>query len=234
MEEKQNPLPLSRMSAWETICALCWLPIHIAALPLLLWKLYPGIGSVNLNFATYALGATTLALLCRRFLRRDFDQLCDGFRPVLRQVLLSYLLMIAANMLINRVLYWILPEANPNTEAVVDLVALEPGKSAAMTVLLAPILEELMFRGGIFGLIRRKFRVLAYALSMLLFAAYHVWGYGIANPIYWLFIFQYLPITFLLCRCYEKTETIWCPIFLHMLVNGISLWAQSVLRGLGA
>lgn len=42
---------------------------------------------------------------------------------------------------------------------------------------------------------------------------------------------QYLPISFLLCRCYERSSTIWTPIFLHMTVNAVSI---SVLGKLGA
>ena len=34
---------------------------------------------------------------------------------------------------------------------------------------------------------------------------------------------QYLPAGFLLCRCYERTNSVWCSIFFHMLVNLVSL-----------
>ena len=234
MEEKKPRAMKSRMNNWETALAIGWLPVHVYLLPLLLIRVFPGISTMDLNVWDYAAGTVVLAVLCGRFLRRDFETLCERPGQVLRQVLVSYGLMILMNLLLNQALYAILPEANPNTEAVMDMVDDEPGKSAAMAIFLAPILEELIFRGGVFGLARRFSRVLAYCLSILLFAVYHVWSYGLMNPIYWLFILQYLPITFLLCRCYEKTETIWTPIFLHMLVNAVSFAAENALRGLGA
>ena len=39
-----------------------------------------------------------------------------------------------------------------------------------------------------------------------------------------IYLLQYLPISYLLCRCYERTNSIWGSIFLHMLVNGVSMW----------
>ena len=58
---------------------------------------------------------------------------------------------------------------------------------------------------------------------MLAFGIYHIWAYLPGNPVYLLFILQYLPASWLLCRCYERTNTIWTPIFLHMLINAVSM-----------
>ena len=98
-------------------------------------------------------------------------------------------------------------------------------------MLLTPLVEELMFRGGIFGLLRRRSRVLAYAGSILLFAVYHTWQYALTDPRNWLYLLQYLPASFALCRCYEKTESIWTPILFHVLNNGVSLLALSLMGG---
>ena len=231
MEENLNGPAISRMGKGETALALIWLPIHVFLLPLGLMLLFPQMSMIDLNVLVYGIGTGILVLFCGRFLRRDFDTLCERPVLVLRQVLGSFGLMLLANILVNQILYALLPASNPNDEAVMGLVEDSPGKSTAMAVFLAPVLEELIFRGGIFGLARRRSRVLAYCLSILLFAVYHVWEYALADPIYCLFVLEYLPITFLLCRCYEKTETIWCPIFLHMLVNGSSILAQNALGG---
>jgi len=47
-----------------------------------------------------------------------------------------------------------------------------------------------------------------------------------------LIIFQYLPISYLLCRIYERTSSIWASIFLHMLINGVSIKALTMLEEL--
>ena len=48
----------------------------------------------------------------------------------------------------------------------------------------------------------------------------------------WLYIVQYLPVSYLLVRCYERTDSIWCSIFLHMIINGVSLRALTLLQEL--
>ena len=64
---------------------------------------------------------------------------------------------------------------------------------------------------------------------MLLFGLYHVWGYAFADPIYWLYLLQYLPVSWLLCRCYERCNSSWGSIFLHMTLNAVSLSAMNAL-----
>ena len=87
-----------------------------------------------------------------------------------------------------------------------------------------------MFRGGVFGLLRRYSRAAAYGASMLLFAVYHIWAFAAGDATAWLYVLQYLPAGFLLARVYEKTDSIWTGIFLHMTVNGVSMLAVSALR----
>ena len=110
-------------------------------------------------------------------------------------------------------------------EAILDLAKAERGRILAITIVLAPLVEELMFRSGVFGLLRRWNRYLAYGLCMLLFAMYHTWQYALTDPIFWLYLLQYLPAGYILCRSYEKTECIWTAILLPMLNNTISLLA---------
>ena len=101
-----------------------------------------------------------------------------------------------------------------------------------MAVFLAPLTEEVLFRGAVFNGIRKTNRIAAYAVSMVLFSVYHIWGYAVEDPSYWLYTLQYLPAAFLLCRCYERTNSIWCSIFFHMLVNHISMKMLMLLEEL--
>ena len=224
MEEKN--LPRSEMRLWQSIPVILWLPMHAYGLPWLLVRCLPDLTVGGLNFWTYAFGAGLLTLLCLGFLRRDFDRICERPFYVLGQILLGYAMLMAANLLVSILVYAILPQANPNNEAILDLAKAERGRILAITIVLAPLVEELMFRGGVFGLLRRWNRYLAYGLCMLLFALYHTWQYALTDPIFWLYLLQYLPAGFILCRSYEKTECIWTAILLHMLNNSVSLLAM--------
>ena len=150
---------------------------------------------------------------------------------ILGQALMGFVLLMAANVVLSLLLAPLLPEENPNNQTLLDLARAERQRITVISVILAPILEELIFRGGVFGLLRRKSRLLGYAACLLLFGLYHTWQYALADPIYWLYLVQYLPAGYLLCRSYEKTECIWTPILLHILNNGISLWALQAQGG---
>ena len=223
MEEKK--LPRSEMRLWQSIAAILWLPMHIYGFPWLLLRLFPGFTAGGLNFWTYAFGAGFLTLLCLGFLRRDFDRLWERPLYILGQALWGFFLLMAANFLLAILLYAFLPQENPNNQTILDLAKTDRGRILAITVVLAPLVEELMFRGGVFGLLRRWNRWLAYGVCMLLFALYHTWQYALTDPIFWLYLLQYLPAGFILCLSYEKTECIWTAILLHMLNNSISLLA---------
>ncbi len=232
MKSRYDPSSFtSSMTKGEYIATLFWLPMHIWLLPLLLFSL-PQLreySDATVNLIAYAIGGIYILLAAGRFLRRDFDPLCDRPFFILLQVLACYGMMLALNLLLNTVLLAALPEENPNNAAVVDMAFTEYGKTAALAIFLAPLVEEPIFRGGIFGLLRKHNRILAYLVSMLSFSIYHVWGYAAADPIYWLYLLQYLPVSWLLCRCYERCNSIWGSIFFHMMVNAISIQALMTL-----
>ena len=234
---RQGNLPpfTSDLSRRERILVLCWIPMHLVLLPWLL----NGLGRRGLltqpttNFLYYAVGFVYMILVAFRFLRRDFDPLADRPFHVLGTVSASYLMMLALNGLVGFLILQALPETeNPNNAAIAGLVVDHFGVMKATLVFLGPLVEEMMFRAGLFGLFRKKSRALAYAVSMLSFALYHVWAYALQDPIYWLYLLQYLPAGWLLCRCYERTNSIWGSTFFHMMVNGIAVSTISALQEL--
>ena len=236
-EQPYDPIGFtSRMTRGETIAALLYLPLHVWLLPRLLYSLpeTAGLTDLTVNVAVYVFGTVYMLALLGRFFRREFDPLCDHFGYCILQVLICYGMMLAFNLLLSGILTLVLPadSVNPNNDAVMEMAGVEFGKTAALAIFLAPLVEEPVFRGAIFGSLREKNRILAYAASMLLFALYHVWGYALSDPIYWLYLLQYLPVSWLLCRCYERCNSIWGSIFFHMMVNAVSISALNALKEL--
>lgn len=232
MPEKSTQTFTSSLKKGEYIAALAYLPVHIIGIPaivaMLLFSVYD---TLTLNIVSYSFATLYMLVFLGRFLRRDFDALCD--RPVrfIVEIGVSYGIYYLSNLVIAGILLSLNSLDNPNNVSIVDL-AIESGRQMTiMTVVMAPLVEELMFRAGVFGLLRKYSRVAAYAASMLLFSAYHVWAYAINDPSYWIYIIQYLPVSFLLCRCYEHCNSIWGSIGLHMLVNAMSMWAIHALLG---
>ena len=223
----------SRLGKWPAALVLLWLPIHIIGLPWLLYRVFGVTDDVELNFLTYAIGAVYMLAVGFRFLRRDFDALWEHPGRIFLQVLGSYAAMILMNAALAGLLsLFVDATQNPNNEALMDMVGSEYGKMSAAAIFLAPIVEEMIFRAGIFGTIPRKSRVLAYVASIALFSVYHVWGYAISDPMCWFYLLQYIPAAWLLCRCYEYCDSIWGSVFFHMLTNYVSIRALSLLEDL--
>ena len=215
----------SRLTKGEKLAALLYLPIHLLLLPIAVVLLAGnrGFDEAEMNFIVYAIGAAYMMLALGRFFRRDFDPLCDRLPAVIFQVLGSYLIIMGLNTLLALLLLRVTGEMNPNNESIVSAAAENSRAMTASAVFLVPIVEESMFRAGVFGTLREKSRFAAYAVSILSFSLCHVMGFALENPLYLIYLIQYLPASFMLCRCYEQTGTIWAPIFLHMLVNSVSM-----------
>ena len=210
-----------------------FIPLHVLVIPNLVC-LIPSLGedTVTMNFVCYCISAITMLAVGFRLLRRDYDVLCDNLLRVVLEILGAYFAMIAMNLAVSMVFQLITPVGNPNNAEVVSMAELSYGKSAAMTVFLAPIAEEIMFRAGVFGYFARRSRALGYTVAVLLFSLYHVWSYAIIDPANLIYIIQYIPVSFLLCLVYERTRSIWGCIFFHMMVNSIALQALQALEQL--
>ena len=241
MEKKAVRVFTSQMTKREIILALLWLPVHLFVMPKLAMLLMDRgiITESQANLLVYGIGAIYIVITCYGFLRRDFDPLCDDLLGCIAQIALCYCMMMAFNLCASGILSGLetmigqsSAVSNLNNEAVLDMAKTDTQAITAMAVFLAPLTEEVLFRGAIFGGIRKTNRIAAYAVSMVLFSVYHIWGYAIEDPSYWLYTLQYLPAAFLLCRCYERTNSIWCSIFFHMLVNHISMKMLMLLEEL--
>lgn len=212
----------------ETVIGWVYLPIHVLALPLLMGFLpflFPTV-DISASQATgyyYLIGIIVVMLFFRKFLRREFDHLCDTPLSFLYGVIAGYMLWYVLNyfaQIIFLFLGWF-QDTNPNEGALNELSKQDFRIMKAVTVFAAPILEEVLFRGVVFQSIRKKHRILAYAVSILLFSLYHVWQYALADldPSMLLYAIQYFPITFALIWSYERSGTLWAPIALHMFNN---------------
>lgn len=234
MEEKiYDPRYFSAdMTYPEILAAIFYLPVHVYALPTLLVNIFGNMSAGMLNFIGYAAGAVYFLITEWRVLRRDYDRLCDRILVNMVDIICCYFALMALNTLVGMVFQFVTPVTNPNNAAVVGLFDKDYGKTAAATIYLAPIVEEIIFRAGIFGSIHKHSRAAAYIVTTLLFALYHVWAYAAIDMKYLVYLVQYIPSALLLCRVYERSGSIWSPILFHMMVNTIAMNALEALEKL--
>jgi membrane protease YdiL (CAAX protease family) len=99
----------------------------------------------------------------------------------------------------------------------VSFAGASPFRTALIIVgaaVLAPVSEELFFRGVIFGLIRKNTGFyLAAVLSSLVFSLFH--GLELAFPVF--------VLAMLLCYLYERTGALFLPVLVHVVNNVASI-----------
>ncbi|MEG1633087.1 MAG: CPBP family intramembrane glutamic endopeptidase [Oscillospiraceae bacterium] len=239
-EHEKKPLltPFAdTMTKGQRIAVWIYLPLHIVIIPLLLNLLiavWPdgGLTDTGLNVFYYGVGTVYMFVFLWGYFRRAFDTLLDNLRGVLSALALAYLL--------DLVLSWAFQLAfmafggdltsPPNNDAVMNLAGKNYNAVFALSVFLAPLVEEPLFRGAVFGGIHKTNRYAAYAVSALLFALYHVWQYVAltGDLTYLLYSLSYIPVSVALAFAYERSGSIWTPIIFHMGINALSM---SILGG---
>lgn len=129
-----------------------------------------------------------------------------------RYLLIAVVSMAAAIGLNNIILFLDLAKYSPGfQEAAEILFAPSFGEQLIYSGILAPLVEEVIFRGGIFRLLRKKLSFLWGAvLSSLLFGIYH------GNLVQ--FIYATL-LGMLLAYVYEKYGSLKAPIVAHVAAN---------------
>ena len=176
------------------------------------------------NVVYYLLAATLVLLVFWSFLRHGLDLLLD-FLPENLFALSTGLVGAGVLHLLTRLIP--LPVENPNDFNYPEQFALAPLATVVILVVLMPLVEETLFRGLLFSTSRHYSRVLAYVLSVLVYAVYCVWqfiyAYDSLDFRYLLLFIRYLPMSLALTWCYDNGGSIWSPIVLHMLLNAVTL-----------
>lgn len=215
------------MSSQEKIAGFCYLPVYLILLSLAI-RFLAGLFGLSLsnlqfNLCWFSLNAVFIWAIFHNFLIKSFRAI--RFWELIQALILGFALYYAG----ARILSWLLQLlklnlVNYNDQAVRKLAESNRWVAMACTIVIAPVVEETLMRGLIFGTIRRKNRILAYVVSVPAFSLLHVYQYTSRGlwPVL-LSALLYIPASIALAWTYEKSNTIWAPIFLHMIINLIGM-----------
>lgn len=180
----------------------------------------------QLNFIYYSVNFGAGVYLFREFLWENWKTAADRIFPTAYYAILAYLGSQLFLSLVTRVILVLRPDfGNVNDESVHAMLIEAPELMVLGAVVLAPVAEEIFYRGLFF---RKLFDVkpwLGYVVSMVVFAAIHTVGYvGSEEPVILLLCcLQYLPAGYCLCWCYRQSGNILSPILMHILFNASSI-----------
>lgn len=172
--------------------------------------------------------AALLLLLFKDFIKKNWEifrqDLLENIIWVLTiGILAAYLFSYIGEFIVNLFLPADVREAT-NQTLVVTMVSSNMLLMTFHAVILAPIVEELFFRGLIFNTLRQKNVFWAHLISAFLFGLLHVYSYILAGDMSeWIKLIPYMTAGFAFSYAYEKRQNIITPILLHGIKNFIAI-----------
>ena len=225
------------MTPGEQIAGTVFFVIYLVVLPFAagpLFRLAGRLLDVTISAALqnviyyYVLFAVTV-LIFHKFLARTCRNLADNLGGACRMLLVGLVALYGLNELAYRLTNLIITNrTNLNDTAISAQMDSAPYMTLLIVVLLAPFVEEMLFRGLVFGNLKGKSRPVAYVVSCALFALLHVCQFAVVyqDVTYFLLMLQYLVPGAVLAWVYDRSGTLWTSIALHALTNALSVLAM--------
>ena len=186
------------------------------------------IGSAQRDFIYFCILFVLTLSVFQKFWKRTAKALFTCPKRVLAALSIGFAAFYALSWLSEKVLALLpLYPTNLNDAAISSRLETMPYRTILMVVFLAPAVEEALFRGYAFGLVRERSRAAAYVFSCLLWGLAHVWQYAAGDWSYLLLALQYAAPGLVLAWTYERSGSLWGSVFLHSIVNALAV--RSVL-----
>ena len=232
---KKKTLP-SHLTDFEKLAGVILLLVYLVVLPffgraitdavgtLLGTSISPALSNVICFYLLFA----AAVLSFHSFLYQTSQTLFTGIERCLKTLGLGLVFFYGLNELFYRVSHLLWGNlTNLNDAALLSQLFTAPRMMALVVIFLAPFLEELLFRGLIFGWLREHSRAVAYIASCVLFALLHVWQYALVHQdiSYLLVMAQYFVPGFIFTWAYDHSGSLWTSVGIHAAVNALAVWA---------
>ena len=223
------------MNHTERLAGTIFFVVYLLVMPLLAQRLFSlfellldtQIGAEKQNALYYYLLFAVTLIIFYRYISHTTSRLLDNLDRAALTLFLGLLIFYGANELLYRVFHvFFHSRANLNDVTIAAQVNAAPRTTALIVVFLAPFVEEVLFRGLVFGCLREKSAVVGYAVSALLFAFLHVWTFALSSwdASYFALMLQYLAPGLVFAWAYDRSGTLWTSILLHAIVNALALY----------
>ena len=223
------------MNHTERLAGTIFFVVYLLVMPLLAQRLFSlfellldtRIGAELQNALYYYLLFAVTLIIFHRYIGHTTSRLLDNLDRAAVTLFLGLLIFYGSNELLYRVFHvFFHSRANLNDVTIAAQVNAAPRTTALIVIFLAPFVEEVLFRGLVFGCLREKSAVVGYAVSALLFAFLHVWTFALSSwdASYFALMLQYLAPGLVFAWAYDRSGTLWTSILLHAIVNALALF----------
>lgn len=227
MQKHKLPVSLTpAQTSWGIRYLLFSLVFLGPLLTLALYRIFPGMDAVYLDFLYFLINFTAIIAIFWSFLRASIRYTMRHIPRTLLAAAVGFAVYWVSNFVVSFVIQRLFPWFFNVNDASISATSQDHFWLMAIgTVLLVPLAEETLHRGLVFGVFHAKNRWLGYAISTLLFSAIHVIGYiGSYDPWMLLLCFaQYIPAGIALAWAYEYSGSIFAPILMHTVINAIGI-----------
>ncbi len=180
-------------------------------IPILIKQLYTIIIELCVIIVVILMFKDQLAVMIKDFKKNNLVYFKKYFK--------CWFLILALMMISNAIILLLDPSSTANNQDMVNELFKEyPIYTFILSVLLAPIIEEFIFRLSFYNVFKNKY--LFILLSGLMFGAFHVIG-SYDSAIDLLYIIPYSIPGIVFASIMYKTKNICFPVFLHFVHNGL-------------
>ena len=216
------------MTAFETKGGLVFTVLYLFLFPRLggrMQELLAGDGEplvAEANVIYYAILLGLLLVLLWRFLKKDLSGFFSGLSRNLVDMGVALLAAGGAYFVLKKLPF---PVADPISLQYAQEFRLAPVPVWVLILVLIPLVEEMVYRGILYGTLREYNRPLAVAFCTVLYSLALVWRYALdfSDPRYLLLALLYLPMSCALTLCYERVGSVWGTALVHAGLNGATL-----------
>ncbi len=185
------------------------------------------LGNPNVDF----IYAILLLLLSVHFTKDFWVEMGRRFKHDvflnLKTILITLPLMLVTSIALNYAITTLTGlDGSQNQNELIKIFGDYPLLLVFQALIFAPIIEELMYRGLLFGMLQKRSQVFAIVFSSFFFGMAHVYPSLFDGKFMdLLFLPTYFMLGFWLNRAYIKTKSLYTPVILHFINNAIGVFA---------
>lgn len=219
----------SLMTPLEVRLGLVFFLLYYLAFPrlnALVQRQFFGDGEVlvpEANVVYYVLVFLASFFLFHRFLREDFLDLLEWLPENLAAAGLALVLAVGARLLLS---FLPLPVEDLIARQYAEQFRVAPVPTLTLILVLIPLMEETLYRGLLYGLMRKFDKKLALVVCILFYVLSLLWRYAYeaGDPSILLLSLLYLPLSAAATLCYEAGGSVWAATLVHGGFNGLLLY----------
>lgn len=179
-----------------------------------------------IQFVVFLIATVLLVWLYRYQIKNSYKKFMVNFVDNMKLIFKYYLIAQVFNIILSLFFVEVLKidTTSQNQMIVEDVLSKVPLLMAIVTVFFAPIIEEIVFRGGLFLGIRNALGEFpAVLISSVTFGAIHVLPQlGGGHPLEILFILPYSLLGYYMVKSVQKTDSLMGGIAFHFVNNLIA------------